>query len=85
MPASELSPLPPGAVDRGNRIRVGQPVGNRPSELETKFLLLCLFGMGALATWAGSEAVLPASAAQRPPSRNTGNPKAVVSEPFKDR
>src|SRR6266571_5136384 len=34
--------------------------GNRPSELETKFLLLCLFGMGALATWAGSEAVLPA-------------------------
>jgi Kef-type K+ transport system membrane component KefB len=34
--------------------------GGRPSELETKFLLLCLFGMGALATWADSEAVLPA-------------------------
>ncbi len=34
--------------------------GNRPSELETKFLLLCLFGMGALASWADSEAVLPA-------------------------
>src|SRR5205085_5360840 len=34
--------------------------GNRPSELKTKFLLLCLFGMGALATWADSEAVLPA-------------------------
>lgn len=34
--------------------------GNRPSELEMKFLLLCLFGMGALATWADSEAVLPA-------------------------
>jgi Kef-type K+ transport system membrane component KefB len=34
--------------------------GDRPSELETKFLLLCLFGMGALATWADSEAVLPA-------------------------
>jgi glutathione-regulated potassium-efflux system ancillary protein KefC len=34
--------------------------GNRPSELEAKFLLLCLFGLGALATWAGSEAVLPA-------------------------
>ncbi|MGO9420370.1 cation:proton antiporter, partial [Roseiarcus sp.] len=33
---------------------------NRPSELETKFLLLCLFGTGALATWADSEAVLPA-------------------------
>ena len=34
--------------------------GNRPSELEAKFLLLCLLGMGALAAWADSEAVLPA-------------------------
>jgi Kef-type K+ transport system membrane component KefB len=34
--------------------------GNRPSELEAKYILLVLFGMGALATWAGSEAVLPA-------------------------
>src|SRR5262252_8785530 len=34
--------------------------GGRPSELEAKFLLLCLLGMGALATWAQSEAVLPA-------------------------
>ncbi len=34
--------------------------GNRPSELEAKFLLACLLGMGALATWADSEAVLPA-------------------------
>ena len=34
--------------------------GGRPSELEAKFLLVCLFGMGALATWADSEAVLPA-------------------------
>src|SRR4029079_1131908 len=34
--------------------------GNRPSELETKLLLLCLFGLGALAAWADSEAVLPA-------------------------
>jgi Kef-type K+ transport system membrane component KefB len=34
--------------------------GGRPSELETKFLLLCLLGMGALAIWADSEAVLPA-------------------------
>src|SRR5579871_1912041 len=34
--------------------------GSRPSELETKFLLFCLFGMGALAGWADSEAVLPA-------------------------
>ena len=34
--------------------------GGRPSELETKFLLLCLLGMGALASWADSEPVLPA-------------------------
>jgi Kef-type K+ transport system membrane component KefB len=34
--------------------------GNRPSELEAKFLMFCLFGLGALATWADSEAVLPA-------------------------
>jgi len=34
--------------------------GGRPSELETKFLMFILFGMGALATWADSEAVLPA-------------------------
>lgn len=34
--------------------------GNRPSELEAKYLLLLLFGLGALATWADSEAVLPA-------------------------
>jgi Kef-type K+ transport system membrane component KefB len=30
------------------------------AELEAKYLLLFLFGMGALAAWAGSEAVLPA-------------------------
>ena len=34
--------------------------GNRPSELEAKYLLLLLFGLGALAGWADSEAVLPA-------------------------
>lgn len=34
--------------------------GDRPSELEAKYLLLCLFGLGALASWAQSEAVLPA-------------------------
>lgn len=34
--------------------------GNRPSELETKFLLFWLFGLGGLAAWADSEAVLPA-------------------------
>jgi len=34
--------------------------GDRPSEFETKFLLLILFALGALAAWADSEAVLPA-------------------------
>jgi Kef-type K+ transport system membrane component KefB len=34
--------------------------GGRPSELEAKFLLFCLFGMGSLAAWADSEPVLPA-------------------------
>jgi Kef-type K+ transport system membrane component KefB len=34
--------------------------GGRPSELEAKYLFLALFGMGALAAWAESEAVLPA-------------------------
>jgi len=34
--------------------------GNRPSELEAKYLLLLLFGLGGLAAWAQSEAVLPA-------------------------
>src|SRR5207302_6041332 len=34
--------------------------GGRVSELETKYLLLLLFGLGGLAVWAGSEAVLPA-------------------------
>ncbi|WP_159237158.1 cation:proton antiporter [Raoultella terrigena] len=34
--------------------------GERPSELEAKFLMLCLFALGGLATWADSEAVLPA-------------------------
>ena len=34
--------------------------GGRVSEFEAKYLLLLLFGLGGLATWAGSEAVLPA-------------------------
>lgn len=34
--------------------------GGRPSELEAKYLLVCLFGLGALAKWADSEPVLPA-------------------------
>ncbi len=34
--------------------------GGRYSELEPKFLFVSLFGLGALAHWAGSEPVLPA-------------------------
>ena len=34
--------------------------GDRPSELETKYLLMVLFGLGSLAVWSDSEAVLPA-------------------------
>jgi glutathione-regulated potassium-efflux system ancillary protein KefC len=34
--------------------------GGRPSELEAKYLLFALLGLGALAAWADSEAVLPA-------------------------
>ena len=34
--------------------------GSRPSELETKYLLLLLFALGGLAAWSDSEAVLPA-------------------------
>lgn len=34
--------------------------GGRPSELEAKYLLLILFGIGSLAVWSESEAVLPA-------------------------
>jgi nucleotide-binding universal stress UspA family protein len=33
--------------------------GGRPSELEAKYLLLILFGLGSLAVWSESEAVLP--------------------------
>jgi glutathione-regulated potassium-efflux system ancillary protein KefC len=34
--------------------------GGRTSELEAKYLLFVLFGLGGLAVWSGSEAVLPA-------------------------
>lgn len=40
--------------------RLFRRFGGRVSELETKFLLLALFTLGALASWAGSEPVLPA-------------------------
>jgi Kef-type K+ transport system membrane component KefB len=34
--------------------------GDRPSELEAKFLMFVMFALGALALWSGSEPVLPA-------------------------
>lgn len=40
--------------------RLFEACGGKPSEFEAKFLLFCLLGTGALALWAGSEAVLPA-------------------------
>lgn len=40
--------------------RFFQRYGGRVSELEAKYLLFLLFGMGGLAVWSGSEAVLPA-------------------------
>jgi len=40
--------------------RLFRRFGGRPSELEAKLLLLAMFGLGALALWAGSEPVLPA-------------------------
>jgi Kef-type K+ transport system membrane component KefB len=40
--------------------RLFQRHGDKPSELEAKFLMLVLFGVGGLAAWSGSEAVLPA-------------------------
>ena len=41
--------------------RLVRAFADRPGELPTKWILLALFGLGALAIWAGSEAVLPAT------------------------
>jgi len=40
--------------------RLLKKLGDRPAELETKYLMLALFGLGALASFAGSQAILPA-------------------------
>jgi glutathione-regulated potassium-efflux system ancillary protein KefC len=53
--------------------------GGRPSEFETKFLLLSLLGMGALATWADSEAVLPAYLIGMVLAGTVGKDHALVS------
>ncbi|HUI21434.1 MAG TPA: cation:proton antiporter [Methylocella sp.] len=58
--------------------RLFKMFGGRPSELETKFLLLCLLGMGALATWADSEAVLPAYIIGMVLARTVGKDHALI-------
>jgi glutathione-regulated potassium-efflux system ancillary protein KefC len=52
--------------------------GNRPSEFETKYLLLLLFGLGALAAWADSEAVLPAYVAGMVLAGTVGKDHALI-------
>jgi Kef-type K+ transport system membrane component KefB len=52
--AAVLAVLP--AVTRG----ITHVYGNRTAAIRTKWVALVLFGLGALAYWSGSEAVLPA-------------------------
>ena len=52
--------------------------GDRPAELETKFLLLVLFGLGGLAAWADSEAVLPAYLAGMVLAGTVGREHALI-------
>jgi glutathione-regulated potassium-efflux system ancillary protein KefC len=58
--------------------RLFKRYGNRPSELETKYLLLVLFGLGALAAWADSEAVLPAYIAGMVLAGTVGKDHALI-------
>ncbi len=46
--------------------------GNRTAAIRTKWILFVLFGLGALALWSGSEAVLPAYIAGMVLSRSVG-------------
>ena len=52
--------------------------GNRPSELEAKLLMFCLFALGALASWADSEAVLPAYLLGMVPAGTVGKDHALI-------
>jgi len=58
--------------------RLFKRYGNRPSELETKYLLLILFGLGALAAWSDSEAVLPAYIAGMVLAGTVGKDHALI-------
>jgi Kef-type K+ transport system membrane component KefB len=53
-------------------------IGKRSSEPETKYILFVLFGMGALATWSGSEAVLPAYLAGMVLARSIGSDHVYI-------
>jgi len=57
--------------------------GNRPSELEAKFLIFVLFGLGALATWADSQAVLPACITPIGRTRTTGKSERGHRSPYR--
>lgn len=52
--------------------------GDRLAEIETKFLLLCLLGMAALAEWADSEAVLPAYLVGMALARSVGTDHVLI-------
>src|SRR3989454_8851496 len=52
--------------------------GGRPSEVEAKYLLLCLFGLGALVARADSEPVLPAYLIGMVLARTIGKDHALV-------
>ncbi len=52
--------------------------GGRASEMETKYLLLVLFGLGSLAVWAGSEAVLQAYVAGMVLAGTVGRDHALI-------
>jgi len=51
---------------------------NRTAAFRTKWVLFILFGMGALALWAGSEAVLPAYVAGMVLSKTMGEDHAFI-------
>jgi Kef-type K+ transport system membrane component KefB len=52
--------------------------GGKPTEVETKWILLILFGLGALALWSGSEAVLPAYIAGMVMAGNLGRDHGYI-------
>jgi glutathione-regulated potassium-efflux system ancillary protein KefC len=52
--------------------------GGKPTEVETKWILLVVFGLGALAAWAGSEAVLPAYVAGMALASSVGRDHAYI-------